>query len=336
MSDRKPVLSGAERAAIFLRSLGEDEAAAVLKHLGPREVQVLGSAMSSLSNVSRDQVDTVLSDFIDTVEEQTSLGIGNSDYIRSVLTKALGEDRAESVIDRIVMGGGSRGLEQLKWLDAKTIAELVRLEHPQIVAIVMAYLDSDQAAHVLLELPERVRHDIVMRIATLEGIQPAALAELDDIMERQFTGSQRLKSSSIGGPQSAANILNYLETSAESAIMEQVSELDEDLGTRIQDLMFVFSDLADVEDRGLQLLLREVNSETLVLALKGADETVREKFFRNLSKRAAEMLQDDLEAKGAVRISEVEGAQKEILAIARRMADDGQIALGGGGEAFVS
>jgi flagellar motor switch protein FliG len=336
MSERKPVMSGAERAAIFLRSLGEDEAAAVLKHLGPREVQLLGTTMSTLSNVTRDQVSTVLGEFVSTVEQHTSLGIGNSDYIRSVLVKALGEERAGSVIDRIVMGTGSRGLEQLKWLDAKTVAEMIRLEHPQIIAIVLAFLDSDQAAQVLLELPDRMRHDIVMRVATLEGIQPAALAELDDIMERQFTGKQRIKSSSIGGPQAAANMLNLLETSTESAIMDQIAELDEDLGTRIQDLMFVFDDLAEVEDRGMQLLLREVSSEILVLALKGADERVREKFFKNLSKRAAEMLADDLEAKGAVRLSEVEAAQKEILGIAKRMSDDGQIALGGGGEAMIS
>ncbi len=336
MSERKAVMSGAERAAIFLRSLGEDEAAAVLKHLGPREVQVLGTTMSTLSNVTREQVSSVLGDFVSTVEGHTSLGIGNSDYIRSMLVKALGEDRAGSVIDRIVMGAGSRGLEQLKWLDPKTVSEMIRLEHPQIIAIVLAFLDADQASQVLLELPHRMRHDIVMRVATLEGIQPAALAELDDIMERQFNGKQRIKSSSIGGAQSAANMLNLLDTSAESAIMEQIAELDEAMSGRIQELMFVFDDLGDVEDRGMQLLLREVSSETLVLALKGAEERVREKFFKNLSKRAAEMLADDLEAKGAVRLSEVETAQKEILNIAKRMADDGQIALGGSGEAFVS
>ncbi len=336
MSERKAMPSGAERAAIFIRSLGEDEAAAVLKHLGPREVQVLGTTLSTLSNVTRDQVDVVLTDFVGTVEKQTSLGIGNSDYIRSVLVKALGEDRAGSVIDRIVMGAGSRGLEQLKWLDPKTIAEMVRLEHPQIIAIVLAYLGADQAAQVLLELPAGMHHDIIMRVATLEGIQPAALAELDDIMERQFSGKQRIKSSTIGGAQSAANMLNFLETSAESAIMGQIGEVDSDLGARIQDLMFVFDDLTEVEDRGMQLLLREINSDTLVLALKGADEQVREKFFRNLSKRAAEMLQDDLETKGAVRVSEVESAQKEILAVAKRMSDDGQINLGASGEAYVS
>lgn len=332
---KKSKIGGAERAAIFLMSLGEDEAAAIMRHLGPKEVQALGTAMTTLKNVSKEQVGGVLTDFVTTVSEQTSLGVGNTDYIRSVLVKALGEDKAGSIIDRILMGGSTRGLEQLKWLDSRTIAEMIRLEHPQIIAIVLAYLDSDQAGEVLAELPERIRHDIVMRIATMEGIQPAALHELDEIMERQFSGKERLKSSNIGGLQAAAGILNNMDSSVESGIMDQVGELDPDLGERIQDLMFVFEDLTEVDDRGVQQLLREINTETLVIALKGADETLREKFFRNLSKRASEMLRDDLEAKGPVRVSEVEAAQKEILAVAKRMSDDGQISLGGGGDDFV-
>lgn len=332
---RKDAMTGAERAAVFLMSLGEDEAAQVMKHLNPREVQQLGVAMSGLSNVNRNEVNAVLSDFVQTVEQQTSLGIGNTDYVRSVLVKALGEDKAGSVIDRVLLGGNSRGLEQLKWLDPKTVAETIRLEHPQIIAIVMAYLDPDQAAQVLSGLPERVRHDIMMRVATLEGIQPAALQELDEIMERQFSGKQRLKSSSIGGAQSAANILNFMDTGAESTLLEGIQETDKDLGERIQELMFVFDDLADVDDRGVQVLLREITTATLVVALKGADQRVKDKFFRNMSKRAGEMLADDLECKGPVRLSEMEAAQKEILALARRLADEGQIALGGSAEEFV-
>ena len=336
MSEKRPVkLNGAERAAIFLMSMGEDDAASVMRHLGPKEVQSLGAAMTSLKNINREQVDTVLEDFVITVSEQTSLGIGNTDYIRSVLVKALGEDKASGIIDRILMGGNTRGLEQLKWLDPKTVAEMLRLEHPQIVAIVLAYLDSDHAAQVIGEMPERVRHDILMRVATLEGIQPAALQELDEIMERQFSGKQRLKSSSIGGMQAAANILNFLDTGIESPIMEQINEIDGELGGKIQDLMFVFADLADVDDRGIQQLLREVSTDVLVLALKGADEEVKDKILRNLSKRASEMLVDDLEAKGPVRVSEVETAQKEILSIAKRMADEGTIALGGGGDDYI-
>jgi flagellar motor switch protein FliG len=252
-----------------------------------------------------------------------------------VLVKALGEDKANSVIDRILMGGSTRGLEQLKWLDGRTIAEMIRLEHPQIIAIVLSYLDADQAAQVLEELPERIRHDIIMRIATMEGVQPAALQELDEIMERQFAGKQRLKSSSLGGPHAAASILNFLDSSAEGAIMNQIGDLDGELSQRIQDLMFVFDDLREVDDRGIQLLLREVTTDSLVVALKGADIGLRDKIVKNLSKRAGEMLLDDLEAKGPVRISEVETAQMEILAIAKRLADDGQLALGGAGEEYV-
>lgn len=331
----KESLSGADRAAIFLMSLGEDEAAEILKHLGPREVQKLGTAMTTLQNVSRDQVSEVLNEFVATVSEQTGFGVGNTDYIRKVLIKALGEDRASSIIDRILMGGSTRGLEQLKWLDGKTIAEMIRLEHPQIIAIVLSYLDADQAAQVLEELPERIRYDIIVRIATMEGVQPAALQELDEIMERQFAGKQRLKSSSLGGAHAAASILNHLDSSAESAIMDQISEMDGELSQRIQDLMFVFDDLREVDDRGIQLLLREITTDTLVVALKGADSTLRDKIIKNLSRRAGEMLLDDLETRGPVRISEVEVAQKEILAVAKRLADDGQLALGGSGEEYL-
>ncbi|KAB7627181.1 flagellar motor switch protein FliG [Alkalilimnicola sp. S0819] len=339
MSEKKAnppaALAGADRAAVFLMSLGEDEAAKVLQHLGPREVQKIGQSMTRLTNVSRDQVDDVLTEFVTSVSQYTGLGVGNSDYVRKVLVKALGEDKASSVIDRIMMGGSTRGLEQLKWLDGKTIAEMIRLEHPQIMAIILAYLEDDQASEVIAELPERMRHDVLMRVATLEGIQPAALQELDEIMERQFSGKQRLKSSSLGGLQAAANILNNLDTAKETGILEQVQELDAELAERIQELMFVFDDLIEVDDRGMQQLLREVTSDVLVLALKGADEELKAKILSNMSKRAAEMLADDLEAKGPVRLSEVEAAQREILTIAKRLADDGQLMLGGSGESFV-
>ncbi len=335
MSDNEARLSGAERAAVLLMSLGEDSAAAVMKHLGPKEVQLLGQAMTSVQNVTKEKVNSVMDEFVGTVTQQTSLGIGNTEYIRTVLVKALGEDKAGSIIDRILMGGNSRGLEQLKWLDGKTVAEMMRLEHPQIIAIVLSYLDADHAAEVLVEIPDRMRHDVLMRVATLEGIQPAALKELDEIMERQFSGKQRIKSSSIGGPQAAANILNLLDSGVEAPLMEHISETDAELAERIQELMFTFPDLITVDDRGIQALLREISSDLLVLALKGADDDLKNKFLSNLSRRAAEMLQEDLEARGPVRISEVEQAQKEILAVAKRMADDGQLALGGGGDEFI-
>jgi flagellar motor switch protein FliG len=336
MAESLSKLSGTERAAILLMSLGEQDASEVLRQLGPKEVQKVGSVMAALSSVTRQQAGQVLDDFVTTVEEQTAMGIGNEDYIRNVLVKALGEDKAGGLIDRILMGHSSKGLEALKWMDPRAVAEIVRLEHPQIIAIVLAYLDADHAAEVLAFLPERVRADIVMRIAALDGIQPQALQELDEIMEKQFSGSSSVKSSSVGGFKAAANILNFVETAAESEILEQIRESDAQLGDRIQDLMFVFDNLADVDNRGIQSLLREISSDSLIVALKGADEAVKEKIFSNMSKRASEMLRDDLEAKGPVRVSEVEAAQKEILAVARRMAEAGEIALGGkGAEQYV-
>lgn len=328
--------SGVDRAAIFLLSLGETDAAQILRHMGPKEVQKVGAAMAAMANVSREQVQTILGDFIETVENQTALGVGSEEYIRRVMVDALGEEKAGTLIDRILLGRNTKGLESLKWMDARAVAEIIRLEHPQIMAIVLSYLDSDHAASVLTYLPERVRIDVLMRIATLDGIQPAALAELDEIMERQFSGSNNVKSSSVGGVKAAANILNFVDSSMEGEIMELIKDADSELGQKIQDLMFVFDNLADVDDQGIQALLREVSSDNLIIALKGADETVREKIFKNMSKRAAEMLRDDLEAKGPVRLSEVEIAQKEILAIARRMAEAGDIVLGGkGAEQYV-
>ncbi|MHB8472788.1 MAG: flagellar motor switch protein FliG [Gammaproteobacteria bacterium] len=324
-------INGTERAAILLLSLGEQDAAAVLKHMGPKEVQKVGAAMATLSNVSKDQVAAVLEDFANTVENQTALGVGSEDYIRKVLVSALGEDKAGGVIDRILLGRNTKGLEALKWMDPRAVAEIIRLEHPQIIAIVLSYLEADHSAEVLGHLPERTRPDILMRIASLDGIQPSALHELDEILEKQFSGNTNVKSSSVGGVKAAANILNFVDSSQEGAIMDTIREIDADVGQKIQDLMFVFDNLAEVDDRGIQALLREVSSDSLLLALKGSDELIKEKIFKNMSKRAAEMLRDDLEAKGPVKLSEVEGAQKEILAIARRMSEAGDIVLGGKG-----
>ena len=329
-------INGIERAAILLLSLGETDAASVLKHMGPKEVQKVGAAMATLGNVSRDQVAAILQDFASMVENQTALGVGAEDYIRKVLVSALGEDKAGGVIDRILLGHNTKGLEALKWMDPRAVAEVIRLEHPQIIAIVLSYLESDQSAAVLGYLPERTRPDLLMRIASLDGIQPSALHELDEILEKQFSGATNVKSSSVGGVKAAANILNFVDSSQEGAIMDTIREIDADVGQKIQDLMFVFENLGEVDDRGIQALLREVSSDSLLLALKGADEIIKEKIFKNMSKRAAEMLRDDLEAKGPVRLSEVETAQKEILAIARRMSEAGDIVLGGkGAEQYV-
>ncbi len=336
MPETSSQFSGSERAAILLMTLGEKDAAQILKHMGPKEVQKLGHAMAVMSNVTKEQVNNVLKDFISTVDEQTSLGIGSEDYIRKVMTEALGEDKASGLIDRILMGKNTKGLDALKWMDPRAVAELIRLEHPQIISIVLAYLDSDQAAEILSLMPERMRPDLLMRIATLDGIQPSALRELDDIMEKQFSGNtNNVKSASVGGIKSAANIMNFIDSAQETAIMEKIKDADADVGQKIEELMFVFDDLSEVDDRGMQALLREVSSETLILALKGADQTLKEKIFKNMSKRAAEMLRDDLEAKGPVRLSEVEAAQKEILTVARRLSESGEISLGGKGEDFV-
>jgi flagellar motor switch protein FliG len=335
MSELVDKRSGTERAAIFLMTLGEQTAAEVLKHMGAKDVQRVGTAMAQLQNVSRDEVSSVLVNFTRTVENQTSVGIGSDEYVRKVLIKALGEDKAGGVIDRILLGRTSKGLEALKWMEPRAIAEMIRLEHPQIVSIVLAYIDSDQAAEVLGHLPEWLRADVIMRIATLDGIQPSALSELDEIMEKQFAGNAGSQSSSLGGPKVAANILNFMDGSAESAVMEHVKKVDDALGNRIEDLMFVFDNLIEIDDRGMQDLLREVAQDKLLLALKGADDGLKAKIFKNMSQRAAEMLRDDLEARGPVRLADVEAAQKEVLAVARRMADAGTLALGGKGEEYV-
>ena len=335
-SKRPAKLSKLDKAAIFLLSLGESDAAAILKHMGPKEVQRVGSAMAGLRTVQRDQVQEVMGDFIEVVGEQTGLGVGADSYIRTMLTQALGEDKANSLVDRILLGGSTSGLDSLKWMEPRAVADVIRYEHPQIQAIVVAYLDPDMAAEVVGYFDHKVRLDILLRVAALNTVQPSALKELNEILEKQFAGNSNTSRASMGGVKRTADIMNFLESSAESQLIESIREIDEDLSSKIEDLMFVFDNLADVDDRGIQALLREVSSEVLIVALKGADEAIKEKIFRNMSKRASELLQDDLEAKGPVRISEVEAAQKEILTLARRMADAGEIVLGGkGGEEMI-
>ncbi len=335
MSEQAPAkktnLSRIDQAAVLLMSLGEKDAAAVLRHLGPKDVQRLGSAMTQLQNIERAQVEDIVNTFLSEARTLTGLGMGADSYIRNMLVEALGEDKANSVVDRILLGGNTTGLDTLKWMDPRSVADLIRNEHPQIQAIVIAYLDADQAADVLKNLQDKQRLDIIMRVAALDSVHPSALQELNDILEKQFSGNASSQTKQMGGTKVAAEIMNNMEGSMESELMESIKEVDEDLGAQIQDLMFVFEDLKNVDDRGIQAMLREVSSEVLILALKGSDEELKEKIFKNMSKRAAELLRDDLESKGPVRVSDVEGAQKEILLIARRMADSGEIQLGGGG-----
>ena len=328
-------LSGVQRAAVVLLSLGEDQAAEVLKHMGAKEVQKLGLAMTSVSAVSRDDVAAVFDDFVDVLAQPNALGAGADEYIRAVLTQALGEERAASLIDRILAGRNTSGLDTLKWMEPRAIADLVRNEHPQIIAIVMAHLDPDQAAEVLKVLPDRTRADVLLRIATLDGIPPNALNELNDVMARQFAGSQNIKSSNVGGIKVAANILNFMDSGQDEVILGTIGEIDDALGGRIREEMFVFDNLADIDDRAMQTVLRDVPNEKLAVALRGADPRVREKITTNMSQRAAEILIEDMEARGPVRLAEVEAAQKEILSIVRKMADDGSIQLSVKAEAFV-
>jgi flagellar motor switch protein FliG len=269
------------------------------------------------------------------VSDQTGIGINNDRYIRAMLNQALGEEKAKTLIDRILFSTNTSGLDTLRWMDPRQVAEVLRYEHPQIQAVVVAYLDPDQAAVVLTYFDEKVRLDILMRIAALDRIQPQALQELNDMFETQFAGSKASQSRTLGGVRSAANIMNYIETSLEAELLEGIKENDEGLASEISDLMFVFENLIDVDDRGIQVILREISTDSLVLALKGADTALQEKIFKNMSKRASELLRDDLEAKGPVRVSEVEDAQKEILNVARRLADEGEIMLGGSGEEMI-
>ncbi|MFP8965873.1 flagellar motor switch protein FliG [Pokkaliibacter sp. CJK22405] len=331
----KAKLSQLEKTAVLLMTLGESDAAEILKHMGPKEVQKIGAAMAQLRSVQQDQVEAVIAEFLGQVGNQTSLGIGSDSYIRNMLKTALGEEKASGLIDRILLGGNTKGLDTLKWMEGRQVADVIRYEHPQIQAIVVSYLDSDQAAEMLSYFDEKVRLDILLRVASLDTVQPAALQELNDILERQFSGSSSSQTTNMGGVKVAANIMNFLDSNIEAALMDSLKEVDEDLAEQISDLMFVFDNLSDVDDKGIQALLREIEQDTLIVALKGADVGLQDKFFNNMSKRAAEMMRDDLEARGPVRVSDVEGAQKEILGIARRLADEGQISLGGGGDQMI-
>jgi flagellar motor switch protein FliG len=324
-------LEGVDKAAILLLSLTEDDAAQILKHLEPKQVQKLGTAMAQIDDMTQGKITAVHQNFIGEIQNYSTIGFQSTDFVKRALTSALGEDKASNLIDQILMGTGAKGLDSLKWMDSKQVASIIRNEHPQIQTIVMSYLDAEQSAEILSQFPEKVRLDLMMRVANLEEVQPAALQELNEIMEKQFAGQAGTQAAKMGGLKSAADIMNYLDTNIEGQLMDAIREQDEEMSQQIQDLMFVFDNLADVDDRAVQTILREVQQDALLKAIKGADDELREKITKNMSKRAAEMLLDDLEAMGPVRISEVEAAQKEILSVARRLADAGEIMLGSGG-----
>ena len=328
---------GVEDAAILLMSIGETEASEVFKHLSPKEVQSVGEAIAKMKSIPRERVESVLGKFAQTAGEQSMLVSNNDEYVKSVLRKALGDDKANLLIDRILTGGDVSGIENLKWIDATSVAELLRNEHPQIVAAILVHLEFDQASLVLKELTERQRNEVLVRIATLDGIQPSALRDLNEMMGKVLAGGDKLKKTALGGPKAAAEIINMLGSAVETSVLDFVREADADLAQRIMDNMFTFDDLQKLDDGAIQTLLKEVQSESLVIALKGAPPEMRERVFKNMSKRAAETLREDLESRGPVRLSEVEAEQKEMLKIVRRLADEGQIVLGGSGgdDAFV-
>ena len=322
---------GVTKSAILLMTLGESEAAAVLKFLEPKEVQKISAAMVTLRNLTREQIAEVFEEFHDNASEKTTVGMDSSAYIRNMLTQALGSHKAAGLLDRILHNSDTTGIESLKWMEPAAVADLVQGEHPQIIATILVHLEADQASSILNLLTERLRNDVMLRIATLDGVQPIALQELNAVFTQMLSGAAN-KKFTRGGVKTAAEILNFVGSANEATVIENVRSVDPDLAQKIQDQMFVFDNLMDIEDRSIQLILREIQSESLIVALKGASEEIREKIFKNMSQRASEMLREDLESKGPVKISEVEAEQKSILQVARRLADEGQISLGPKGE----
>lgn len=324
--------TGTQDAAIFLMSLGEEEAAEVFKHLTPKEVQKLGETIAGMRAVSHEKVDQVMARFTDEAASQKLLVSDTNDYVKNVLRRALGDDKASLLIDRIMQGSDVSGIEGLKWMDPQSIAELLRNEHPQIMAAILVHLDTDLVAGVLKHLTERSRNEVMLRIATLEGIQPTALKDLNEVLYKVLAGGDKVRKTSLGGVQTAADIINMMGTAIEASVVESIRLLDGDLAQKIMDKMFTFEDLLKLDNKSVQMVLKEVSSDTLVIALKGASVELRELVLGNMSSRAAEGLREDLESRGPVRLSEVEGQQKEILKIVRRLSDEGSIVMGGGGD----
>ena len=323
---------GLNDAAILLVSLGEEEAAEVFKHLTPKEVQKLGETIARMRGVTREKVDFVIDRFTSDAASQSLLVDDASDYVRSVLKRALGDDKAALLIDRIMQGGDISGIESLKWMDPLSVAELLRGEHPQIVAAILVHLEYEQAAAVLMQLPERFRSEVMLRVATLEGIQPAALKDLNEVLFQVLAGGDKVRKTSLGGVKTAAEMLNQLGGNADVAVLDSIRNYDPELAQKIMDKMFVFDDLVKLDDRSIQMVLREVVSETLIVALKGGSMEVRDKILANMSMRAAESLREDLDGRGPMRLSEVEAQQKEILKVVRRLVEEGQVTIGNSAE----
>ena len=323
---------GTQDAAVLLMSLGEVEAAEVFKHLSPKEVQKLGEAIAKTRAISHERVDRVVEKFLQEASSQSLVVADSGDYVRSVLKLALGDDKATLLIDRILQGGDTSGIESLKWMDSLSVAELLRSEHPQIVAAILVHLDFDQAAGVLKNLSERQRNEVMLRIATMEGIQPTALKDLNEVLFQALSGSDRVRKSSLGGIKAAAEMINLMGANIEGTVIESIRNHDAELAQKIMDKMFVFDDLIKLDDKSIQMVLKEVASDALIAALKGAQVELKDKILANMSSRAAETLREDLESRGPMRLSEVEAQQKEILKTVRRLSDEGQIVIGGGAD----
>ena len=336
MADKPGELAGTQRAAILLMSLSEQDAASVLKQLDAREVQKLGVAMAELKQITREQMTAVLDNFIGTVDGRANVASGSPDYVRRVLTQAVGKQKTDMLLDRVSTGQTGQGIEALRWMDAKAVAQIISAEHPQIAAIVLAHLEAEQAASVLPLLTEEMRTEVLMRIASLNEVPQSALTELDQLVEKQANVAPPSPLRRIGGTRTVADILNAMERDKSGEELGKIEKADTEMHQQIKDLLFVFDNLLDVDDRGIQALLREVGSDTLAVALRGAEPEVQEKILKNMSKRAAEILKDDMEARGPVKLADVEAAQKEIVVIAQRLAEEGTISLGGkGGGDFV-
>jgi flagellar motor switch protein FliG len=331
MADKPGELAGTQRAAILLMSLSEQDAANVLKQLDAREVQKLGVAMAEIKQITREQMTAVLDNFIGTVDGRANVASGSPDYVRRVLTAAVGKQKTDMLLDRVSTGQTGQGIEALRWMEAKAVAQIISTEHPQIAAIVLAHLEPEQSASVLPLLTEEMRTEVLMRIASLNEVPQSALTELDQLVEKQANVAPPSPLRRIGGARTVADILNAMERDKSGEELGKIEKADNEMHQQIKDLLFVFDNLLDVDDRGIQSLLREVGSDTLAVALRGAEPEVQEKVLKNMSKRAAEILKDDMEARGPVKLADVEAAQKEIVTIAQRLADEGTISLGGKG-----
>jgi flagellar motor switch protein FliG len=323
---------GLEDAAILLMSLGEEHASEVFKHLAPKEVQRMGETIAKLKTVSRERVERVLDLFQKVAGDRSVLVADNDEYVRAVLKRALGEDKATLLLDRILQGNDVSGIESLKWMEPSAVAELMRHEHPQIVAAILVHLESDHAAAVLKHFGERQRNEVLVRVATLDGIQPSAMRDLNEVLSSVLAGSDRVKKTTLGGVKPAAEIINMLGASLETSVLDYIRGADHDLAQKILDNMFTFDDLERLDDKAVQSLLKEIQTESLVIALKGASPELRDKIFKNMSTRAAESLREDLESRGPVRVADVEAEQKELLKTVRRLADEGVIMLGAGSD----